>query len=258
MKILFVMGGLRFGGYEVLNVEIANQLIERGFEVSIISFSKEDQLLSRVSDSIDIFYVDKSSKLSALLEVRKALKIIKPDIILSCDILEYLIPRIGSVFLKHKARFIYAFHVTKPPTKKDHFWNKVLSFSDRIFRDNKIAIHRSQIDFYNSNYSLSEERFSLIYNGVDTEKFCPAVKREESAGDIIRLVHVASLKPLKDQWTLLKAMVELNKNSKDWELNIAGSDVAGLKSEYSIFLKGNGLESKVNFLGPVKDVRSLL
>ena len=88
MKILFVMGGLRFGGYEVLNVEIANQLIERGFEVSIISFSKEDQLLSRVSDSIDIFYVDKSSKLSALLEVRKALKIIMHHLKISLTISE--------------------------------------------------------------------------------------------------------------------------------------------------------------------------
>ena len=98
----------------------------------------------------------------------------------------------------------------------------------------------------------------LIRSGVDTRHFDPAVRCTGRNGGALRLVHVASLKPLKDQWTLLRSVAELDKECKDWELTIAGKDQANVRPGYENFVREHGLAGKVRFVGSIPDTRDVL
>ena len=128
---------------------------------------------------------------------------------------------------------------------------------NKFLKNNHIAIHKSQISFYEKKYRLPRDSFSLVYNGIDTKYYQDGGKEYLRDG-IIRLVHVASLKPLKDQLTLLKAMVELNKKTGNWSLSIAGQDVARVLPDLQKFIEENHIENKVKLLGRVGDVKRIL
>ena len=260
MRLLFVLGGLRIGGYEVLSVKIANELAERKNEVAIISLSSDSKILERVSANVKIHFVTRKFKydFSIIPRVLKIFHNFKPDIILNCAFFVYFIVKFASFLYAKKSKFILAFHLTKPFNQKEDRWNRIYAFFAKPFNDNYIAIHKSQIDFYNRHYGLPKNRFTLIHNGVDTRYFHPIETANTQNDGIFRIAHVASLKPLKDQWTLLKAMVELDKIHKKWELMIAGADKVNILPKYRDFVSQNKITAKIKFLGPVKDPKEVL
>ena len=261
MNIFFVLGGLRVGGYEILTVEIANDLSAKGYNVSIVSLSSDKDILHRVNEAIQVYFTPRKNNFdfTAVIKFRKILKNSKPDIVFSCAYYAHFFSKLASGFLSHKLKFVLAFHATRPTSSKNHIENKVFSFFDTFIKDDiYIAIHKSQIEFYNRKYNIKKDKFVVIYNGIDTNYFSNPNQPAFNQNRVIKLVHVASLKPLKDQWTLLKAMVELNKHLKNWTLEIAGADVAGLQNDYKNYVRKKGLTEKIKFLGPIKNVKSLL
>jgi|GEM_PF-3310943 len=260
MRILFVLGGLRIGGYEVLTVKIANELHRRGNKVIIVSLHTDNQIVNRVEPGIDIRFITRRFRIdiSFIYRISWVLKTFRPDIVFSCAYFEYLIVRFASFFMFRRPKFVLAFHQTKPYDRKEEEHFRIGSFFARLFNDRYVAIHRSQIDFYSVRYRLPKKRFTLIYNGVDTRHFSPDARVERQNGDVFRIAHVATLKPLKDQWTLLKSMVELNKDYKDWELTIAGQDQTGVLAQYKDFVVKHNLSDKTKFVGSILDARSVL
>lgn len=260
MRILFVLGGLRIGGYEVLSVKIANELAKRKNEVALISLSADSKIVERVSANVKIHFVIRKFKydFSIIFRIFRILRKFEPDIVLSCAFFVYFIVKFSSFLYAKKSKSILAIHMTKPFDRRDDRWNRIYTFFAKPFNDNYIAIHKSQIDFYNKQYGLPKNRFTLIHSGVDTKYFHPIETANNQNDGIFRIAHVASLKPLKDQWTLLKAMVELDKIYKTWELMIAGADQVNILPKYRDFVSQNKLTTKIKFLGPVKDPRELL
>jgi glycosyltransferase involved in cell wall biosynthesis len=66
---------------------------------------------------------------------------------------------------------------------------------------------------------------SVIPLGIDPRQFAPDPGRQE--GPPWRLVHVASLNPVKDQTTLLRAFEQLVRSGRDVHLDIVGEDTVG-------------------------------
>jgi len=258
MRILFVLGGLRIGGYEILSVQIANELAVRGNTVAILSLSADSHIIERVNTNVEVFSINRYFKydLSFPFRVSKLIKRFNPDAVLCCAFLPYLMVRFASILVSRRISFFLAFHVTEPFNCRDDRWNYIFAALSRPFKDKYIAIHSSQVDFYCTRYGLQRQRFSIIHNGVDVQYFSPAdIKNHHK---ILRICHVASLKPLKDQWTLLKAMEELDKSFKTWELRIIGADEANVLASYIKFAQVHKIASKIRFLGAVDDIRRLL
>jgi glycosyltransferase involved in cell wall biosynthesis len=260
MRVLFVLGGFRIGGYEILSVRLANMLAECGNRIGILSISKESQILDKVNWKVAAYTVAREYKydISVMRKASRVLKDFNPDVVLSCAYFEYLIARIAAALYSCKAKFILSFHTTEPFDSKERHWNKLYGLMVRFFNDNYIAIHSSQKQYYSTEYGLPGERFTLIHNGVDTDYFRPSERKASQRDGIFRIAHVASLKPLKDQWTLLSAVEELNKKCKKWRLYIAGADQDGILEEYMDFVKRSRLTEKVQFLGAVSDTRDVL
>lgn len=260
MRILFVLGGFRVGGYEILSIKIANELAQRSNRIALLSLSRDAHIIEKISAKVETYLAIRYFKFdfSILLRIRKILRNFQPDVIISCSYFEYFIAKFASFLYPRKPQFVLAFHQTQPYDRKEKLWNLIYGSLAKLFDDNYIAIHRSQIDFYCNHYGLPRKRFSLIHNGVDTEYFRPGDKKNGRNGRIFRIVHVANLKLLKDQWTLLKTMVELNKTYKNWELKIVGDDQANILPAYMDFVKQYNIAKKIAFLGVIEDIREVL
>jgi glycosyltransferase involved in cell wall biosynthesis len=84
----------------------------------------------------------------------------------------------------------------------------------------------------------------VIPIGVDARRFPSAPRRD---GPPWRLLHVASLNPVKDQATLIQAMVELTSRSIDVQLDIVGEDT--MRGAIANLARERGIASRVSFYG---------
>ncbi len=91
---------------------------------------------------------------------------------------------------------------------------------------------------------LQAERIPL---GADREAWPVLPPRRRTAGQPLRLIHVASLNPVKDQHCLLRAAAELRRQGLDFRLDVVGEDcLAGRVQQLSHHL---GLDAQLHFHG---------
>jgi glycosyltransferase involved in cell wall biosynthesis len=89
----------------------------------------------------------------------------------------------------------------------------------------------------------------LLPIGVDLDRFCPGEASPLLLAGKTRLLHVASLVPVKDQRTLLQAFARVSRAVPDAALNVVGS--GPLESELRGLSKSLGIEGRVHFHGAV-------
>ena len=83
--------------------------------------------------------------------------------------------------------------------------------------------------------------------GVDLETWPSSPPRRRSASGPLRLVHVASLNPVKDQATLLHALGRLERDGVDFRIDVVGEDTLG--GRVQALARELGLGDRVRFHG---------
>jgi len=102
-----------------------------------------------------------------------------------------------------------------------------------------------------------QERIEVIYNGYDPADMPPPADAETvlPRGDMLKLVLVANIRPVKRMQDAVRALGRLRETHPDSVLYIIGD---GDRSMLEDLCAGLGLTDHVRFLGPRKDVLSLL
>ncbi len=93
-----------------------------------------------------------------------------------------------------------------------------------------------------AGYAIPDEKIVKITLGVDAQRFTPA----ESPADPYRLIHVASLVPVKDQTLLLRAFALLDPRTT---LDLVGTGAEQAKLE--ALARELGITERVRFIGAV-------
>jgi len=136
----------------------------------------------------------------------------------------------------------------------------LLSLEKRLFEETKLIIANSQMVKKQiiHHYHLSEEKISVIYNGVDLQRFSPfnrniyrdAIRKELSIPEKAKVIlFVGSGFERKGLLTLFRALPALKKNTApgDIRLLVIGQ---GNKRKFTSFSVKYGIEDSVLFLGP--------
>lgn len=87
----------------------------------------------------------------------------------------------------------------------------------------------------------------LVPLGVDVERWRPRRPVQRAAGGPLRLIHVGSLNPVKDQGTLLEAAAILSRGDTDFTLDVVGMDT--LEGALQQRARELGLAERVRFHG---------
>jgi glycosyltransferase involved in cell wall biosynthesis len=129
------------------------------------------------------------------------------------------------------------------------------------FKTHYVACSRYVKDTIERSYGLSPHQVSVIYNGIDIERFA-AVRRPRAQGlgvgeaARLKIGMVASLERSKDQGILLHALSILEKTGHDVELHlIGGGEREGYLRALSVKL---GVGPRIVWKGTVADVPSAL
>lgn len=247
------------GGAQVHVRDIASELKKAGHDIYIITGAKEN-----IHDAIEqneiqlinsknlIRNLNIISDIKAVIEIRKLLKKIGPDIIATHSSKAGIVGRIAGWSLRIPTIFTaHGWSYTDGvPQKKQRiyiFFEKVMG---RI-SDGVIAVSEYDKQLALKHKVLSESKISTIHNGVyDIERIKIPINSDREPN----IIMVARFAPPKRQLQLLKALNQLR--HIEWKVSFAG-DGPQLQ-EVRDFVTSVGLGDRVSFLGNREDITDIL
>lgn len=203
--------------------------------------------------------------IKSILEVRKLLKKIKPDILYLHSSKAGAYGRIAMLF-NHKTKILYNahgwyFNADMSPKKK-----KIIALIEKILAiktDKIINISKSEYDSALKYKIASEKKMCIIENGIDFKKFEGCEKyREETRkkynikDNEIVIGVVGRLSEQKDPMTTIKAFNEIYKENKNVRLMYVGS--GDLEKEVIKYAQENNLTHLVTITGWIEDTEKYI
>ena len=135
------------------------------------------------------------------------------------------------------------------------FWRKAAYLRLINKSDAVVAISQAVYDKYKCE--IDNSKFSLIYNGIDVEKFINT-DRELFKSRPISVLCVGRISPGKGQELLIRATARLKTGYNQFiTLNLAGSYQASQYNQMIDLARSYGIEQHVNLLGQCDDMNEV-
>jgi len=237
LKIFFAIKNLSnsVGGAERVFCRITSALVEKGFDIYVITFDKKgsnsfypiDPRVKRINISIG----DSSSK-SNIIEFFRRIHFLKsyitnnkPDLIVGFMHSIYI--PLAFALLNKSIPIIASEHITI-----DHYKSRPIQFLLLLissFRINKFTVLSKSIK---RKYPLIiSNKMKIIANPISIEN---QKRLQLTSKNRKTILNIGRLDPQKDQITLIKAFSKICNQFQDWELRIIGSGFLKKRLEDSI------------------------
>ncbi|HIF9423649.1 TPA: glycosyltransferase [Photobacterium damselae] len=250
MKVLFIITGLGLGGAEKQVCSLADEIVQQGGQVSIISLSG-DTIVRPNNINVNIIELNmKKSFFSLIFTIIKAIKIIKkikPDVVHSHMIHANIFSRILRVFIKFP-KLINSAHSNNEGGKI-----RMLAYrlTDRL-TDLTTNVSNDATDIFINKKAVPKNKILTMPNGIDTDLFTFSIAHRKDrrnelnlSNDAVLYLAVGRLCEPKDYPNMLKAFSLLTNENR--YLAIIG--IGDLKNSLDLLCDELGISSKVIFLG---------
>lgn len=259
-RILFVITGLGMGGAENQVVSIADELSNRGYEVSI-AYIIEPLILLPKNKNVKFVFLDgkKSIKgiFKAYINLVKLIDSVKPDIVHSHMYHANILTRLAKLFSKIP-KLVCTAHSNNEGGKFRMFIYRITNFLGDVFTN----VSEKAVCEFEYKKAVSKNIMLAMHNGIDTNKF---IFNHESR-DLLRkelkienkrvFISIGRFDEAKDYPNLLNAFSILYKKYKDIHLLIVGD--GSLRVTIESMIINLNIEESVTLLGIRKDVEKLL
>lgn len=250
IKLLFVIDHLGGGGAEFQLVEVLNNLNREEFDLHLFLTEGGGTRLKNLRDDIEIFGFHKERKrssLKAIIKLRKTIKEIKPDLIISW--LEYSTFLISLSTIGMKTQ-----HIASIRGDLGYIYSKEVNFGNFKKLLLKFAYKRADELIFNSynvaekNKWIGNENYVVIYNIFDIEKVSQLPPREQIRKnlklreDVFYITFVGSLVKRKG----VNLLIEAFKMIKDDKLKLL---IIGKGELESVLEKMAKDDERIEFLG---------
>ena len=257
-KISLFLPDLRGGGAEKVAVNLANEMVRRGFDIDVVLIKIQGELLVDLEPSINVIDLDSERIRNSVKPYISYLKNNKPDVILASMWPLTSIAIIANRLAKSQSTVVISEHTTWSRSQIVRKWSRrwmtrlimslTFPFADGIITVSKgAAADLARFSF------TKRQSITVIYNPIVDEgkmESCYSSVTHLWPKAEYHLLGVGTLKPVKDFSTLLKAFA-LVRNKVDASLIILG--VGELKSELLSLSSKMGISSYVSFPGFVRD-----
>lgn len=228
MKILYVVTILGIGGAEIVTVDIANQMAQKGYDVAILHLRKKNKQRERIDPRITVVSLDMRKSIisfyQALVKAQKFIKSWKPDIIHAQMFHANIFCRILHC-ISNIPMLICTEHSTNIGGK---YRMAVYNFTD-FLADINTNVSESATQQFIKEKAFSKRKTLTVYNGIDLTRFTS----NEIANEKIRkqynisthdfvFINAARLTAAKDQRNLIDAFSYLKMKYRDIKLLIVG------------------------------------
>lgn len=252
LKIMFFLYSFSGGGAERTVLNILNNLDKTKFNPILVLGTKKDApYLENMSSEIKIINLETSRLRKSLLALRKCINQEKPDILFSTVNPNNIVLSIAKVFSKQRRKkMILREANNRTESGKVGILNKIITYITYNFiADEIVALSKGVKDDLVTNFKISKNKISVIYNPVEVEfikkKSAEPIEELKHSIDVKRIITVGRLVEQKDYPTLFHAIKKLK--NQNIQLLILGKGV--LEDKLKKMCQELGVQDKVLFLG---------
>lgn len=254
IKIVYIIPTLDLGGAERFIVDLILNLNRHKYEPTLILFKRGGIWLQELEEAnIPVIVLQKKFKIDFgnFFSILKHLKKIGPKIV-HTELGGDLYGRLAAKILK--VPLIISTEQNLNPDE-NIVQNILKKFTIR-FAHKIVAISEAVKNDLIARYNVPENKISIIYNGLDLNKFLnfsKPFKTENTDANVDNKVILGTIGRLalqKGHSVLIKALAHIK--DLNFECLIAGT--GPLKDELDKEIKNSGLENKVKFVGLIQDV----
>ena len=251
IKIVHIIGALVYGGAERLLLDICRKIDKTQFDISVIVLRQNNDLAKQFEDAgIPVTIFEKKGKLDFGVIERLAdyLRLQKPDIVHT----HLFAGEFWGFMACHQAKIKNVICTKHGIVKEDFLRDYLIKKATRKMK-RVIAISQAVQDYVLLEMKVGVKKISVIYNGIDTDKFY-GLSRPILSGETLSLGCVGRLSKEKGQKHLIRACRFLK--APDWKLYLVGD--GPMREELEQLSKSLGLEANIVFCGSQADVRPYL
>jgi glycosyltransferase involved in cell wall biosynthesis len=265
-RTAFVIHGLSMGGAEKFLIYLANSLAELGLKPLIITLSNDKTLQHDVNKQIEVITILRKYKfdLSVTARIKKALYEHRIDKVFCINMFSFFFTKLGLLF-NTRFQFYLSLHSTMPVSFKNHMANH-LYFSLIQKKDKVIYICQNQKEYLKRRYFISSLHDEVIYNGIDTAYFDPALFSQYNPQFLrsdygigpseFLILKVARLRIEKGHFDAIQALSILHYSHKlKAHLIFVGNGDQEFIFSLKQLAKDQGLTKYIHFSGIQSDVR---
>lgn len=244
--VVFAIGSLFGGGAERVVSVWSSALVEKGYKVSVIVYARLENEYP-VNEKVEVLPIAESqgacndmSIFKRLLEIRKILKQIKPDLIISFLPIMQVYMRIASFGLgipRIETIRISPWRADILKTKFSKLWLNAFETSKAVILQSK-----DQKSFFSEKVQKKAE---VIPNPINS-KYVENVKSEYNP-DSYKIVAAGRLSEQKNYKMMIDAVKTVSKDFRSVSLDIYG--VGELEEELKSYIEKAGLEDTVKLMG---------
>ena len=253
MRFLYVITSLRIGGAEKLMVDLLPRMKAKGYEVDLCVF---DGIKTPFYDEIErrgVKVIPLGRSVYSLSNICKLIPLMREyDIVHSHNTACQYFVAISSLFIKCK---IYTTEHNTTNRRRNWVW-KLL---DRwMYRQYDKIVCISELTQENLIQHIGKdflEKCTIIYNGIDLEKFDIKRDKEYDDGKHKVIVMVSAFRKQKDQKTLIRSMQWLPDN---YMLRLIGGGEEQLISECKDLAEKLRILHRIDFMGVRTDIPEVL
>lgn len=242
-KIVFLIGNLGGGGAERVTISLANYFSKKGYLITLIAFSKENNNYE-INDSVQIKYLpEKKSKISnfkRVLSLKNILKEEKPNVVISLG-LGYQFLFFGNLLKK------YHFILSERNSPNDFYTTTASKIYTKYCYKRADCVVFQTREAANYYKNIVKKISVVIPNPIKEELPLPYQGVREK-----RIVAVSRLDPQKNLLLLLKGFEIFSARYPEYILEIYGKGKQ--REELIKFAKSVSLEDKIIFKGQVDNV----
>lgn len=252
--VIQLIDSLNPGGAEMMAVNIANGLAEKGVVSHICTTRLEGDLKSKIDNTVGYLFLNKKRVLDfgAIKRLYNYIKLHDIKIIhahsssyFSAFLIKILIPSSTIIWQDHYGNSENLKKRTKFPLNSiSKSFNAIISVNLLLKQWAKVHLKSKKVYFIPNFAAFSSENKKITF-----------LKGEERK----RIVCLANLRPQKDHITLLQAFSIIHEKYLDWTLHLVGLD---LNDEYSEqikrYIKDNKLSNHVFLYGSCSDTEFIL
>ncbi len=271
IRILFLVRSLDVGGAESQLILLAKGLDKKLFNITIAFFYDMDELQNGMKHLERVALVSLRKKgrwdiFSFGWRLVRLLKMYKPRIVHSflpdANLIGLVCGKIAGI-----PKIVWGVRASNMKLS-DYDWLPKLSFfiSRKISFLADLIIYNSKSGAdYHISHGYPSERYEVIFNGIDTDKFCPDPKNRELLCKQLGLSlntfligMVARIDPMKDHRTFVCAASIFNKKHDHVHFILVGSGNHSLERSLKKVVEKNGLKNVFHWLGLRLDIAQLM
>ncbi|HXJ06260.1 MAG TPA: glycosyltransferase [Candidatus Acidoferrum sp.] len=250
MKIVQLLPSLDLGGMERLAVDLARQQKAEGHEPSIYCTSHPGLLASEANAAnVPVHSFGKTTGFSIRLirDLASRLRVDRPDVlhahnalVLHYGISAACLARVPVVInTRHGGNMNWDPHC-------ERIWRRAVRWIDSL-----VFVSEGVRDYYVTKDRLSRRNTTVIYNGIDVDKFAAIPAHPTAAHPRFRVGCVGRLVPAKDHLTLIRSFALVIAAIPEAELHILGDGpcreaisqaAESLRISNRVFLHGASLD----------------